>query len=76
MATRKPYQRNTNTKPGAERNAFRPDVIETYQVEEDGLLLDFLIKAMPLRKRTNCSKESDGDRASFGETYSMDMGHR
>ncbi|MBD5193911.1 MAG: RluA family pseudouridine synthase [Paramuribaculum sp.] len=53
MATRKPYQRNTNTKPGAERNAFRPDVIETYQVEEDGLLLDFLIKAMPLRKRTN-----------------------
>lgn len=43
-----------NHKPGAERNAFRPDVIETYTVDTDGKkLMDFLIEAMPHRKRTS-----------------------
>lgn len=42
-----------NHKPGAERNLFRPDVIETYTAEEEGQLLDFLLKSMPQRKRTN-----------------------
>ncbi|MCH5245274.1 MAG: RluA family pseudouridine synthase [Muribaculaceae bacterium] len=42
-----------NHKPGAERATFKPDVIETYPVATDGTLLDFLIAAMPQRKRTN-----------------------
>lgn len=45
-------QRIYSTKPGAERNRFKPDVIETYHVTEDAPLLDFLIGAMPQRKRT------------------------
>lgn len=40
------------TKPGAERNALRPDRIETYPVTEPATLMDFLIAAMPDRKRT------------------------
>ncbi len=40
-------------KPGAERSPFRPDVILTFEVKEPGMrLLDFLITAMPDRKRT------------------------
>ena len=46
MATR------PNHKPGAERNRFAPDSIESYSVSSDGGLLDFLITAMPHRKRT------------------------
>ena len=45
---RKPY----STKPGAERNAFRPDIIETYPVTGEGKLLEFLYASMPQRKRT------------------------
>ena len=41
-----------STKPGAERNSFRPDVIETYPVETEGKLLEFLFASMPQRKRT------------------------
>lgn len=41
-----------STKPGAERNRFKPDVIETYPVREASRLLDFLIASMPERKRT------------------------
>lgn len=44
-----------STKPGAERNGFKPDVIETYTVgneKEETPLLEFLIQAMPDRKRT------------------------
>ena len=41
-----------STKPGAERRPFKPDVIETYAVEADSPLLEFLIAAMPMRKRT------------------------
>ena len=44
----KPY----NTKPGSERNSFKPDVIETYPVKEEGILMDFLMESMPQRKRT------------------------
>lgn len=44
----KPY----NTKPGSERNSFKPDVIETYPVKEEGVLMDFLMASMPQRKRT------------------------
>ncbi len=43
---------NFSTKPGAERNRFKPDVIETYPVREASRLLDFLIASMPERKRT------------------------
>ena len=45
-------KRTYSTKPGAERNKFKPDVIETYQVAEEAALLEFLIGAMPQRKRT------------------------
>lgn len=48
MPTKKPY----NTKPGSERNNFKPDVIETYPVREESRLMEFLIAAMPQRKRT------------------------
>lgn len=48
MPNKKPY----NTKPGSERNNFKPDVIETYQVNAETRLMDFLIASMPQRKRT------------------------
>ena len=38
-------------KPGAERQRFRPDVIETYQVTVETTLLPFLFESMPQRKR-------------------------
>ena len=41
-----------NTKPGAEKRPFKPDVIERYGVDADAELLEFLISAMPERKRT------------------------
>lgn len=41
------------SKPGAERRRFSPDVIETYTPSEDTTLLNFLLVAMPQRKRTN-----------------------
>lgn len=45
--------RPLKAKPGAERRRFTPDVIETYTVNDEGTLLDFLFKSMPDRKRTN-----------------------
>ena len=41
-----------NHKPGAQRNAFKPDAIETFNVAEDAVLLPFLMSAMPSRPRT------------------------
>lgn len=42
------------SKPGTQAGIFRPDNIETYAVEaaEDTKLFDFLLSAMPHRKRT------------------------
>lgn len=45
--------KHLKTKPGAERRPFRPDVIEQYVPQQEALLLEFLISAMPDRKRTN-----------------------
>lgn len=45
--------KHLKTKPGAERRPFRPDVIEQYVPRQEALLLEFLISAMPDRKRTN-----------------------
>lgn len=45
-------QKPFNTKPGTERNRFKPDVIEHYTVEAETPLLEFLIASMPERKRT------------------------
>ncbi|MDE5688589.1 MAG: RluA family pseudouridine synthase [Paramuribaculum sp.] len=42
-----------NSKPGAERNTLKPDVIETYRVDEECPLMEFLMKSMPQRKRTS-----------------------
>lgn len=42
-----------NHKPGAQRNAFKPDAIETFEVAEDTTLLQFLMSAMPSRPRTS-----------------------
>lgn len=44
--------KSRTTKPGAERNSFRPDVIEKYIPQESGKLLEFLLSSMPQRKRT------------------------
>lgn len=46
-------KRKFSTKPGAERNGFKPDVIESYTVDGDATLLEFLIRVMPERKRTS-----------------------
>ncbi len=45
-------RKSFTTKPGAERNRFRPDVIERYEVKEEMPLLPFLLSSMPDRKRT------------------------
>ncbi len=45
-------QKPFNTKPGSERNRFKPDVIEHYTVESEAPLMEFLIASMPERKRT------------------------
>ena len=45
-------QKPFNTKPGAEKRPFKPDIIEKYQVTEPMPLLEFLISVMPQRKRT------------------------
>lgn len=41
-----------NHKPGAQRNAFKPDAIESFKVDEPSTLLTFLMGAMPSRPRT------------------------
>jgi len=45
-------QKPFNTKPGAEKRPFKPDIIEKYQVTEPMPLPEFLISVMPQRKRT------------------------
>ncbi len=46
--------RPRTTKPGAERAPFKPDTILTFKAGKDAApLLQFLIEAMPDRKRTN-----------------------
>lgn len=45
-------QKPFNTKPGAEKRPFKPNIIEKYQVTEPMPLLEFLISVMPQRKRT------------------------
>lgn len=39
-------------KPGAERKRFTPDYIQNFQVNEEVTLLNFLVGAMPERKKT------------------------
>lgn len=57
------------TKPGAERRHFTPDVIETYRVSEPGgRLLDFLISAMPERKRTTVKDFLKHNQVMVGQT--------
>lgn len=46
------YKKPYNTRPGAEKRPFKPDVIENYVVDSASQLLEFLIAAMPERKRT------------------------
>lgn len=45
-------RKSFTTKPGAERNRFKPDVIETYPVDAESRLLEFLIGSMSQRPRT------------------------
>ena len=45
-------RKNLSAKPGAERAPFRPDVILHFKPTTAGKLLDFLLSAMPDRKRT------------------------
>ena len=46
------YKKPYNTRPGAEKRPFKPDVIESYVVDSASQLLEFLIATMPERKRT------------------------
>lgn len=48
-----PQFKNRSTKPGAEKQRFVKDNIETYLPEGDSGLLDFLFASMPQRKRTS-----------------------
>lgn len=41
------------SKPGAERNAFKPDTILSFPVNEETTLMPFLMSSMPERKRTS-----------------------
>ncbi|MDE5608269.1 MAG: RluA family pseudouridine synthase [Muribaculaceae bacterium] len=59
--------RPLKAKPGAERRAFAPDVIETYTVKEPGRLLDFLITSMPMRKRTSVKELLKHNSIKVGE---------
>lgn len=54
-------------KPGAERSRFRPDVIETYTVNEPATLLTFLIQTMPHRKRTTIKELLKHRQVAVGE---------
>ncbi len=45
-------QNRDNKKQNGRYQQFKPDVIETYQVNEDTTLMPFLIAVMPQRKRT------------------------
>lgn len=45
--------RSRLSKPGAERNTFRPDTVVKFDVEAENTLMTFLIESMPERKRTN-----------------------
>lgn len=47
---------NRGGKPGAHKQPFRSDVIETYYPEGETTLLEFLITKMPQRKRTNINE--------------------
>lgn len=55
-------------KPGSERAPFRPDIIENYDVQEDGKLLEFMIAAMPQRKRTNIKELLKHNQVMVNET--------
>lgn len=44
---------NRGGKPGAHKQPFRSDIIETYYPEGDATLFEFLLSKMPQRKRTN-----------------------
>ena len=46
------YKNHTIPARGAEKRPFKPDVIESYVVDSASQLLEFLIAAMPERKRT------------------------
>lgn len=54
-------------KPGAERRKFRPDVIETYNVDSETTLLPFLLQAMPQRKRTSVKELLKHNQVAIGE---------
>ena len=55
-------------KPGSERAPFRPDIIENYAVAAEGKLLDFMIEAMPQRKRTNIKELLKHNQVMVNET--------
>ncbi len=54
-------------KPGAERRKFRPDVIESYQVETPTTLLAFLLESMPHRKRTTVKELMKHNQVAIGD---------
>lgn len=53
-------------KPGAQRNPFTPDVIETYTAQQPSTLLTFLIESMPRRKRTSVKELLKYNRVKLG----------
>lgn len=56
-------------KPGAERAPFRPDVILSFEVTEPGKrLLEFLLAAMPDRKRTTVKDYLKHNQVMVGST--------
>ncbi len=57
-----------STKPGAERRRFAPDVILSFDVKADDTLLNFLLTAMPDRKRTTVKDYLKHNQVMVGNT--------
>ncbi len=57
-----------STKPGAERRRFTPDIILSFEVKEPDKLLNFLLTAMPDRKRTTVKDFLKHNQVMVGST--------
>lgn len=63
-------------KPGAERRRFTPDIIRHYTVTDNGTkLLEFLLAAMPDRKRTTVKDYLKHNQVMVGQTVTRQWDH-
>ena len=67
--------RPLQSKPGAEKRRFTPDIIETYEVTAEGPLLEFLYASMPQRKRTNVKELLKHNSVKVGQLVTSQFDH-